>query len=316
MDRPGATREPRSMTMVDLVTLVAGVALGYAAIASQPGLAFMPPAWVLAVIAISNVFFWMAAASSFVALGRVTAYRRMPRPAEWLAILISVAGLTGRPEFNVDGWVNECFAVFPAWKDRLDFDGWRWLVAGLAGLASLATIGAVRLGRRAFPPWLKTLLLAWSALIAYAGPLWVFGFLGDDLVSPSRGFGVGDLAIFHRQACGLFGQFPTGVFFGIPAMGALLDRLVGRRWSWVEWSAAAATPKFIFAPLMLYPWEFATISPAWLAERALLLTWLVAIALTSRWISIRFGPPWRQWIVGPADQDRSDTESISEASTR
>ncbi len=131
------------MTLVDLVTLVAGVAVGYAAITGLPGGFFVPPGWVLVLLAVERCFLWAAMAVTVVTLGRVAAYRRMPRPAEWLALSVSASALAGRPEFNVDMWVNVIFANVPGSADRLGFNGWRWIVAGLAGLAVLATMAVL-----------------------------------------------------------------------------------------------------------------------------------------------------------------------------
>jgi hypothetical protein len=304
------------MTLVDLVTLVAGVALGFAAITSLPGWGFIPPFWVLVVIGVSRFFLWMTMAFSVVAMGRVAAYRRMPRAAEWLAIVVSASALATRPEFNVDMWVNAIFATFPGSATRLDFDGWRWVVAGLAGLAGLAVLAVVRLGRDAFPTWLKTLLLASVALLALAGPLWTFGFLGDDLVSPSGGFGGGDLAILHRQLCVLFGHFPTGLFFGLPATAAVLDRVSRRRWAWGEWAGVVSSTLVGLSLGMLNQGGFPRTSPPGMAEWAFILAWLVAIAFTSGFIVRKCSPAWRRWIEGPIDHDLSSSGPESAASTR
>ncbi len=288
------------MTLVDLGWLVAGVAFGLAAASSMPGLPFLPPPAMIILLGLSGLGNLIAVAASTVALGRAATYRRMPRSAEWLAILVAMAGLAGRPELNVDHLVNLLFAAFPSWVDRLDFDGWRWLVGWIFTLAIVSGLAVLRAGRPWFPPWAKSLILAGLALLALAGPLWVFGFLGDDLVSPAGGFGGGTGSTLHRLACGLFGHFPTGLLFGPPAIAALGERIGRRPWSWVEWTSLAGAGLVGPAMVMLYQGEFPDPSAGWVLERLLILGWFMAVTLTSRFMLIRFGPAWRGWLEGPA----------------
>jgi hypothetical protein len=285
------------MALGDLVALVAGVAFAFAAIPSESigGFFVVPPFWLAVVFLAGRIGQGLTMIAATLAVGRVVSYRRMPRAAEWLAIVVTAGTLAARPEFNIDGWVNLKLQLAPFVAPGLDFDGLRWLMAGLFLLPIAILGGAFHLGRGFLHCWVKTLLLGGMAVLAVAGPLWVFGFLGDDLVSPREGFGAGDLAILHRQVCVLFGFFPTGVFFGVPAVATLLERLSSRAWSWVEWAGAATSASVALTQAMLFRGEFVDVSPAWAAERALVLVWLILI---------RFGDRWRRWTDG---QDRSSS---------
>ncbi len=303
-------QEPVSMTLVDLVALVAGVAAGFAVLKALPELPFIPPGWVLLVLAVSNFLQWATIACAVVALGRVASYRRMPRSAEWLAIVVSLFTVSRLQVFNFDLWVNVLLTMSPVGLDRIDFDGWRWLVATFASLLALVMLGLLRLARNVTPTWLKTLVLAWVYLLCLTGPLAVFGFLGDDLVSPSDGFGPGDLAILHRQLCILFGFFPIGLFFGVPALAVLIERMRRRHWSWSEWAAASSSILVGLTSMLFYRWEINRFSLGWIGERFLVLGWVIVVALVSRLILIRVGPAWNVWFGDISGQDRS-TDSVS-----
>ena len=290
------------MTVVDLAWLVAGSGLGLAAVAKAPGLAFIPTPQVMLALAVGHLGEFAAFAASAMAFGRVARYHRMPKAAEWLSVLVAMATLAMQPGLNVDHLVNVLMATWPGQAVSLDFDGLRWLVGGLFSLAIIGGLGVLRLGRRRFARWAKTLVLAGLALLTLAGPLWVFGFLGDDLVTPGSGFGRGTGPILHRQACVLFGFFPIGLFFGVPAVEALGERIARRPWSWVEWSSLAGPGVVGVSMAMLARGEFSPPSIGWILERSLLLAWFLAVALTSRWILIRFGPTCDRWVEGPPRQ--------------
>src|SRR4051794_40699251 len=89
--------EPRSMTLVDVMALSAGVALALAVSFGGRqifgGFTYaIPEPWVLLVILLAWVFWLGAMSISLVVAARLVRYRRFPRPAEWLAILIGLIG--------------------------------------------------------------------------------------------------------------------------------------------------------------------------------------------------------------------------------
>jgi hypothetical protein len=298
------------MTLVDLVALTVGVGLCFAprVYLVRECIFYVPPLWERVIYQSLRFSEGMTIAIAVVALGRGSSYCRMPRPAEWLVIVSSMSVLMDRrPEFNFPVWGSQLF-VSPSWSgDRLEFMHWSWVVADLACVAILVTFLVVQLGQRVLAHWLKTLLLAWMALLALNGPLWVFENLGGDLISPREGFNTGALSMLHWRASRLFGLFPTGVFFGVPAVAALLDRIAGKRWSWVEWVGVIASTMVACLPMMIYRSEYDRSSTYWLAERTLTPTWLLVVTITSWLIVAKLGPPWQRWIEGQTDQDRSSS---------
>src|SRR3954451_17062734 len=90
-------QEPRSMTMVDAMCLSVGVASALAlSFRGGPivgGFPYaVPSPRVMLILFVAWVFWVGAASTSFVVAARMARYRRFPRPAEWLAILISLLG--------------------------------------------------------------------------------------------------------------------------------------------------------------------------------------------------------------------------------
>ena len=298
------------MTLVDGLALVAGFAMAFVAI---EGPKIGPPFGVtpgMMLFFVVMMFLGRATlAIAVVAVARVATYRRMPRPAEWLALLVAALFLAVSPEFQVDEWVNRALAAFGLTVEGpLSFSGWRWTIAGLESMVILVGLRILCGPGRRFAPWAKTLGLAGVAMLSLVGPFPVLGLEGPNLISPSAGFGPGELSILHREACSLAAQVPIGVFFGIPAIASL----AGARWSgrsdpksWVEWASLVLVATIFLCRSLAYRFEFNLISPWWPAERGLLLAWFVLVALVSRLIVVRFGPAWRRWADRAADQERA-----------
>jgi hypothetical protein len=221
----------------------------------------------------------------------------MPRPSEWLAILVTASMLASRQELNVDGFVNDLYASFPGLdRSAIDFGGWRWVIAGLETGLIAAGLASLRLARRRLPAWAKALVLAGLATLAISGPLTVFGLQGAGLISPAARFGPGIGSILLRKALWLTAQLPLGLLFGIPAVGALAEKIAGRPWSWTEWAGASLSLTLGVIALIFDRVEFPIPSPGWLAEVAMSFVWLVAVLLLSRSIAVRLGVGWRRWI--------------------
>ena len=301
------------MTLVDLMALVAGVGTSFALVASLPGSNVIRSPLDQLVYSVIRLFQGMSLALSAVALARVAAYRRMPTPAEWLGILVGTSLLTDLPEFRVDSWIYAYRWAFPS-LDPLSYTGVRWVGAGLFSAGILIGLGFLRLGRQLLPTWLRTIVLAWMALLGMAGPLWVFGQHGADWFSPPGGFGPGTASTLYRGACGLAAHLPMGLLFGVPALASLNQRISCRKWIWTEWANLSCSTMTGFAFMMLYRGEFRFPSPAWLAERLLVLAWFLAVALLSRLILMRFLEDWGRRIGWPADQDLSPPPGPGSAS--
>ncbi len=263
------------MTLVDAMALVLGVALAFAATPGRTFFLQVPAVWVLAFFGLIQITEGFALALSIVILGRLVRFRRIPRPAEWLAILVAGSMLAGRPEWNVDGYVNWLYARFPTTRDsKIDFGGWRWVIAGGELAILLTGLGALRLARRRLSAWSKSLALFGLSILAISGPLAVCGLQGADLLTPSEGFGPGVGPILLRKACWLAAQIPVGLLFGIPAFETLAERIGGRRWSWTDWAGASLSLTMGLISLILDRNEFPIPSWGWLTEVAMVLAWL------------------------------------------
>ena len=293
------------MTLVDAMTLVLGVALAFVATPGRMFFLHMPAVWILAFFGLIDLTRGLLLAVSLVVLARVAMYRRMPRPSEWLAILVTASMVAERPELNVDGLVNRLYAAFPGLNgSTFDFGKCRWLIAGVELLVVLAGLLAIRLVRRRFPTWSKILALTGLATLTISGPFAVFGLQGADLISPSEGFGPGFGPILLRKAYWLAAQVPLGLLFGIPAFQALAERIGGRRWAWTEWGGASLSLAIGVILLVFDRNEFPIPSWGWIIELSMTLSWIFIVFLLSQVIVNRLGLTWRRWIGDPDDQPR------------
>jgi hypothetical protein len=304
------------MTLVDLMCLVAGVAVGsWVMMDIRPGWRFFPPFWLRTNFVGFRSAQVVAIAAAFVAFGRVASQRRMPRPAEWLAIAVAAWAVADRPELNVTAWRDPNAEMHP--EGALSYDAWLWMLAGLAFVTIATCLAVVRLGRRILPTWSKTLLLAGAAMVAVAAPFEVFDVNCDDLLARLYGFGPSIRNDLLFRVGRLLAGSPTGLLVYVPAVAAALDRLAGRRWAWHEWAGAAGS---VAAGVLSLAVDQADWNPAPLgttaAEWALELAWSVAIAAVGRLIVVRLAPAWDRWIEPPEGQGRPATDSFSEISTR
>ena len=292
------------MTLVDAMALVLGVALAFVAIPGRSFFMHMPAVWVLAYFGLVDLIRGLSLALSAVVLGRLARYRRMPRPSEWLSILVTASMLAGRQELNVDGFVNRLYASFPGLaRSPIDFGGWRWAIAGVELVFLVVGLAASRLLRDRLAPWSKALGLAGLATLAISGPLAVFGLQGADLVTPSGGFGPGMGPILLRKSFWLLAQLPMGLLFGVPAVAALAERVEGRPWGWTEWVGASLALILGTITVIFDRNEFPIPSGGWIAEHAMTLAWLVVAFLLARMLVFRVGPGWfGETMSGPLDR--------------
>ena len=297
------------MTLADVLALVAGVAVSYAVATGLPEGPFVRTPWLQLVFTSIRFLQGTTLAIAVVALVRVGVYRRMPTGAEWLAILVGSTLLTEWPYLQVDSWVYAYRGAF-ATLDTISLNAVRWLAAGLFLAPMAIGLGVIQVGRRHFPTWFKTLLLAWEALLAMSGPLQILGEHGADLISPSQGFGPGTASTLHRGACGLAAWLPMGLLFGLPATAGLIERAERRSWTWVEWAAVVGSILTLGFAMATYHGEFAASTPAGIAERVLVLVWFLTIIVLSRLILICFSEAWSRWIAAGAGQDRSSSSVL------
>ena len=123
--------------------------------------------------------------------------------------------LSDWPENQIAPWLYSREMV-----RRFSIVSLRWIRGALFLVGVLIGLGLFGLGRKLCPTWLKTIFLAWLALLALSGPLWEFSWLGADLFSPSEGFWPNPTSTLHREACLLMACWPIGLYFGVPVVGA------------------------------------------------------------------------------------------------
>ena len=162
------------MSLIDLMVAVAGFAVGY----------FLQPfslRWVLSADAFGigsfayDSLFWTARrpllivgfATTAAILVRQVRYGRMPRPAEWPALVIAAALVsTGALDHAYARWLTGPSAS--PWAP----DNWRWAAVcslfALAGLILLITL------RRRISPWVWALGLTALAVAWLSGPAHVY----------------------------------------------------------------------------------------------------------------------------------------------
>jgi hypothetical protein len=286
--------EPRAMTVLDLFVLIAGFGIAL----SLPSLFSFDPRYLTNALAVILSILWlllcMAIAVSVVAVARQAIYRRPARPAEWLAILLTV-NMLNMALPNLDTAVSKFFD--PQWQAG-DFSQCRWIAAGVATLVALPIFVEVVLMRRVLPPWAKTIGVATCGLILVWGPMTVIS------LQVPRWF-----PAWHREApltlsswlygmaCRYIASVPWGLLFGIPATAALLDRRQAgvRRWSWVEWVAGGiAVTMAMYSLTFLYVLREETPADGLHAERIVVPIWIVVVWWLSRMIVRRFGAGWNR----------------------
>jgi len=304
------------MTPVDMMALAAGVALSFQfrpIVGAYPYA--VPPPSVMLVIVVAW-FFWIAnTAVSTVAAARVVRYRRGPRPAEWLAVMTTLAGVLAMgPGLPVDRAIDALPAAMA--ETLVAMAAWRWVMAGLMLGGIAAGFGLLRAGRSVLPPWAKAASVAALAYLTLAGPIEVVRIHGPDLLAPSGGFGPGNGWLFFWLACQWASAVPTGLMFGVPAVAALMERIARRSWRWDEWAGVTA-PMMVALPLAsLYRGSFSPPSFWWGVERALVAAWFLGLGLLSRFLIVKFGPAWSRWLGDQAGESGSNSSEASPANTR
>ncbi len=280
---PTERREPTSVTLADLSSLVIGVALAL----SLPqlhhptdqisiygtGWVNPMPGWVACLFVIGEVAMKAGLALTPVIVARRVRYGGLPRPADWLAILVGLALLREVVrEFEwmkrfakwylVDFWSSLGYPVvlspqefpgrglmvgdaiyygydgFPAGFTPGDEDQlWGWFATVL--LLGITT--ALGFGWRKIPGWARTGLLSVAAFTWLAGVTYLLTpglvraseSLSEWLMLPS--------SMVVQIALGV-AALPEGLLLGVPIIAVLLDlrRGAASSWAWTGWVGAAA----------------------------------------------------------------------------
>jgi hypothetical protein len=277
--RPREWREPTSITLADLSSLVVGAALVF----RLPQLHhptdrirignFPMPGWVACLFVIGEVGMKAGLAVTPVIMARRVRYGGLPRPADWLAILFGLALL--HEVVRVFEWMKR----FARWYlvdfrsslgypvsfspheeflgrvfmvgDRI-YSGYDGFPAGFTPgdeyrlwgwFATVLVLGistALGFCWKKMPGWARTGLLSLAAFAWLAGVTYL---LTASLVRASESISERirlPSSIVVQMALGV-GALPEGLLFGVPILAVLLDlrRRAVRSWAWTEWVGAA-----------------------------------------------------------------------------
>jgi hypothetical protein len=321
-------REPTSITLADLSSLVVGAALTFTLPqlhhpTDQVSIGNLPmPGWVACLFVIGEVAMKAGLALTPVIVARRVRYRGLPRPVDWLAILVGLALLhevVRRLEwmkrfarwYLVDFRSSLGYPVYFSPHERfpgrgamvgdLIYYGYDGFPAGFTlgdeyrlwgWFATILLVGisaALGFGWKRMPPWVKTGLLSVAAFTWLAGVTYL---LTPGLVRASEAISEQirlPSAIAVQAALGV-ASLPEGLLFGVPIVAVLLDLRRGavRDWAWTGWVGAATALLALPTGMVIY-WYADLINRAdplattRLTVRAL---WLVTVGLSS-WVIVK-----------------------------
>jgi hypothetical protein len=273
------------MTLLDAMALSVGVALSLTLVSKESSrFWFRPDIW-LYVKQIMPFLVGTSLALGCVALARQATYRRRVRAAEWLAIVIFFG----------------CYLDQENWERR--DSGRTYDALGVILGLGLFEVGFIWTLGRFLPEWSRTLVLG---LVTYVSLRYPISSIADDLpnlLAPRDGFGPGTWPILNREVCLLIGLFPYGMVFCIPALACLLERIQKKVWIWSEWVGFSVSILIGFETLLFSRGEIREISLGWLAERLVLMIWLIVLCLVSWSIVVYLGPRFWRFLESHQDQD-------------
>jgi len=289
------------MTLADLMAAVAGCAVGYSLQPFSPGWVPVIDVYGAGSFEYASLFWTarrplliLAFAVAAAIVVRQARYVRMPRPAEWPALVFAAA------------WVgtavlDRAYALrrtgppgSPVWRP----DYWPWAAAwSLSALAGLILLMALR---RRIPSWVRALGFASLATMWLCGPAHVY--FKQATGAPPQTVGSTATWAFQLRWSGWLdrGRWPELLLFGVAIAAALRDRTrPGRRvWAWTEWAGLG------IGLLLAVCWWLDRISlfdrtnPARLANLVVRGLWLGGIGLAS-WLVVReWGAVSARWFAG------------------
>lgn len=293
--------EPRSMTLVDVMAMVVGVAVGLAIVENQDvyvmsGFLTMVPDRFAGMAQHSVGWIWgVSVTMAAVTLGRVARHRRGPRPAEWLVIVIAIGYASGgdRIWFPAER-VN--FRVMTPMDAIEDFHRERSIVASLAGLVAVLGLIVLRRLRRKLPAWAVTIGLCLALTLLAWGPIYVAAMDATAWISPSIGINGAELVNISILAATTWaGLVPTGLLIGIPLVGAIADVNRRRGWTWVEWGSMVSSG--LILPILLAGWRPDFDPGSWIrcVEWLTAISWVAGILGLSWLVHAKLGPIGRHW---------------------
>ena len=247
---------------------------------------FVPPLWVVLLWGASALVASLAFATAMAIVARRFRYGGMPRPAEWLAILIAAAML-GLALPNVDEAVNWSRGLSSGFSGSLDrnYSLFRWAWAGVATVVALVGLARARRGpTMARRPGSRRSVLTGVATALLWGPIPVCSLeLPWMIWGPALAAGEvpGAMFNFWLEVRKGIARLPLGLLFGVPIVATVRDRLRSDRpaWRWTEWVGAASA-----GWLALIVFGFWLLELNW-AERLAASLWLAAVVSVSRLIA-------------------------------
>lgn len=308
----GRAREPRGMTMLDVMALVVGFSIVFAMISQIPSLlgAYDGEAfgarfgselgWMAPLLELMRIALPFGAAVSVVVLARRLAHGGFPRPAEWVTLLLGVT-------FVIRAFPNVEYGFLPFWRNvvpglRDDRAWWLWGLAGLiacgSGLALLLVFRR-RLPTRVMAIGLVALLgltLWWPvAALGRTVPALVWQFHDLPIVTSSWPYS------FHAALLTALGRLPLGLVYGTILAAALQDASADSRsrWTWPEWAGMAA------ALLLLPCWFVLDYALTWHYGWYMPPAWALAVTIASWWLAERYGPAWNRLLDARYDRHQS-----------
>jgi hypothetical protein len=280
-------REPVSVTLADLSMLVLGAALAtYVPLMHRPAdrinVANIPmPGWIAWLFVLAEFAMRVGLTLTPVIVARRARYGGLPRPADWLSIVVGLQLL--RDEMQWSGWMRRLARWYLAdlgfslgyavpFRPGKTFPGDGRLIVGYDGFPADFTpgdeyhlggwLGTVLLlivsvtlgvGRKRLPGWAKTGLLSVAALTWLEGATYLFT-PGLMRFSEAAGDWVGlPSSILVQVALGV-ATLPEGLLFGVPVVAILIELQTGGigKWVWTEWIGASTGLLALLIGVMIY----------------------------------------------------------------
>jgi hypothetical protein len=304
----GLRDESPRLTLADML----GVVVGFAICVAMPfTFRFGPiglvgaqkfPLWFIAVLGILWIMQGLAFAISTVVISRTAQFRRQPRSAEWLALMVSV-------------WFLRVNLPLPDDFIASDFTVWRWFIGGLALVVSVVSL--LFAVSKAHSGVIRTLLVCLAALIWMWGPCAVLQLEFADLFPGLDRLGDGWTFWFVLSALKFVAVLPLAMLFGIPGVATILARRRDRFQSlvWTEWlgilcATLIGTTLLMLALLDDNHWQ----TTSWIAERTVGVLGLAIVVVLSRFVLSHYSRYLNQalWLDERA-QEETDEETDEEA---
>jgi hypothetical protein len=292
--RTGNRPEPRSLTLADLIWVVAGAAIGMGLFVGGRGLG-LPNAPFLPAVALffmvislcSWLFFMVGIATSVAVIGRQIVFRRSAFAAEWISIMVALSMLREAVP-SVDGIVNR---VFPREWVSTSFGRCEWIVAAAGLVVSVAGIVGLFWQRRALSPWSKTLIAAAVVFVLLWCPIEVFAREGAQFFPAPPDTASIWLVALWTEARSSLTLVPLGLVYAVPITAALSEwRARGSQGRIrTEWPGPAVVSVIgLFFLVSLYflraEWPPDRVN----SERIVVPIWIAALRSLSRFIVQRF----------------------------